>query len=334
MDTIRCTQLTVGIVGITRVAAYLLHLHPEQSLVHLDAVRESRPFVEGIERKLFNERYPIHQDVVALGAKLNTLHFLAPHDGPHVRLVHAHNPVRDTLAGISTTEVVVLLAVHCRNDRYRLVLSLREETRLVVLTFHLPHLLQYLPQQVKQSARYLPGPALHMLALLPVRQVRLFNVKELRPRTVDVQLSARFAHQRISLLHTFLEQFLVSRIAHLTLVACRIRVHRVQVFHVRLPHLGQNIPQLLDLQFPGQLQRNIIQQLVVRQWMGRIYQDVAEDLVEDISVQRLHQLREALLRLHLQEHHRHFPLRREVRPASSLGAQTLANQSKALCHLV
>lgn len=127
MDTIRCTQLTVGIAGITRVATYLLHLHPEQPLVHLDAVRESSPFVEGIERKLFNERYPIHQDVVALGAKLNTLHFLAPHYGPHVRLVHAHNPVRDTLAGISTTEVVVLLAVHCRDDRYRLVLSLSEK---------------------------------------------------------------------------------------------------------------------------------------------------------------------------------------------------------------
>ena len=67
--------------------------------------------------------------------------------------------------------------------------------------------------------------------------------------------------------------------------------------------------------------------------VGRVYHDVAEHLVEDVAVQRLHQLREALLRLHLQEHQRHFPFWGEVGPATSFGAQALAYQPKALGHL-
>ena len=59
--------------------------HPEQPLVHLDTVRESRPFIEGVERQFLNERDPIHQDVVALGSELNILCFLASHDRSHIR---------------------------------------------------------------------------------------------------------------------------------------------------------------------------------------------------------------------------------------------------------
>ena len=114
MDTIRCAQLAVCVACIAGVAAYLLYVHSEQPLVHLDTVRESRPFIEGVERQFLNERDPIHQDVVALGSELNILCFLASHDRSHIRLVHAHDPVRDALAGIAAPEVVVLLAVHCR----------------------------------------------------------------------------------------------------------------------------------------------------------------------------------------------------------------------------
>ena len=77
MDAVRRTQLAVGVAGIAGIAAYLLHIYSEQPLVHLDAVRESRPFKEGVERQFFNERDPIHQDVVALGSELNILCFLA-----------------------------------------------------------------------------------------------------------------------------------------------------------------------------------------------------------------------------------------------------------------
>ena len=151
---------------------------------------------------------------------------------------------------------------------------------------------------------------------------------------MDIQFAACLAHQLISLLNTFPQQFLVCRITHLALIARRIRVHRIEALHIRLPHPGQFVLQLLDLQFPCKLQRNVIQQLVVRQRTSRIYHDVAEHLVEDVAVQRLHQLREAHLRLHLQEHQRHFSLRREVRSASTFGAQARIHKSEASCHLV
>ena len=38
LDAITRAHLTVGVTGITRITAYLLHIHPEQSLMHLDAV--------------------------------------------------------------------------------------------------------------------------------------------------------------------------------------------------------------------------------------------------------------------------------------------------------
>lgn len=108
---------------------------------------ESCPLIEGVERQLLNEREPIHQNVVALGSELNLL--CVSHDWSHLRIVYAHNPDRDALADNAAPEVVVLLAVHCRDNRNRLVISPRKETRLRVLSFHLPHLLQYLVQQVQ-----------------------------------------------------------------------------------------------------------------------------------------------------------------------------------------
>ena len=71
------------------------HVHPEQPLVHLDAVQESRPFVEGVERQLLDERDPVHQDVVALGSELNIPCFLAAHDRSHVRIGHAHGSLSE-----------------------------------------------------------------------------------------------------------------------------------------------------------------------------------------------------------------------------------------------
>lgn len=82
-----------------------------QTLMYLDAVCEFRPFIEGIERQLLNERYPVNQDVVTLSSERNTIHFLASHDRSHVRLVHTPDPVRDAFASIAAPKVVVLLAV-------------------------------------------------------------------------------------------------------------------------------------------------------------------------------------------------------------------------------
>ena len=84
--------------------------------MHLDAVCQPCPLVEGVKGQLLDERYPIHQDIVALGPKLNTLHFLASLDWPHIGLGYAHYPVRNALTGLSATGVVVLLAVHLCDD--------------------------------------------------------------------------------------------------------------------------------------------------------------------------------------------------------------------------
>ena len=92
--------------------------------MHPDAVYQPCPLVEGVEGQLLNERYPIHQNVVALGPELNTLHFLASHDWPHIGLGDAYYPVRNAFTDISAPEVVMLLAVHLRDDVKRLSLSL------------------------------------------------------------------------------------------------------------------------------------------------------------------------------------------------------------------
>ena len=68
--------------------------------------------------------------------------------------------------------------------------------------------------------------------------------------------------------------------------------------------------------------------------MRRINQDVTEHLVVNVTVQLLHQLRKTHLRLHLQEHQRHYPFRGEVGLPSTLGHHALAHQPEALCHLM
>lgn len=200
-------------------------------------------------------------------------------------------------------------------------------------TFHLPSLLQYLPQQVQQPTRYLSGLTFRVLPLLAVRQVGLLNIQVLRLRTVDSQLLTSGTHQLISFLHALPEQFLIGRIAHLALIASSIREHRVQILHVRLPCRRQQVLQFLDLQASGQFRSDAIQQFVVRQRMRRINQDVTEHLVVNVSVQRLHQLRKTHLRLHLQEHQRHFPIWGEVGLPSTSGHHALAHQPEALGHL-
>lgn len=79
-------------------------------------MRQPDPLVESIERQLLDERYAVNQDVVALRTELYTLHLLASHDRPHICLADARYSVLDTLAWVVIFEVVLLLAVHPRDD--------------------------------------------------------------------------------------------------------------------------------------------------------------------------------------------------------------------------
>ena len=198
---------------------------------------------------------------------------------------------------------------------------------------NLTYLLQYLTEQVKQPACNLPRLVPAVLALFPVCQVRLLHVKELCPGTVDSQSDAQLAHRRIALLNPFPQQLRVCRIPHLAFIARRIRVHRVQILHVRFPLVGEYALELLYLQLPCKFHHYVVQQFVVRQWPCRIYYHVAEYLVVDVAVQLFQQFRTAESRVHLQEHQGHFPFRSEERPASKLRPHAFPYQTKVFCHL-
>lgn len=64
--------------------------------------------------------------------------------------------------------------------------------------------------------------------------------------------------------------------------------------------------------------------------MHRVYPHIAEHLVVDVPVQLFHQFRTAQSGVHLQEHQRHLPLRREVCSASSLRSHALPGQTEIL----
>ena len=68
--------------------------------------------------------------------------------------------------------------------------------------------------------------------------------------------------------------------------------------------------------------------------MRRINQDVTEHLVVNVPIQLLHELRKAHLRLHLQEHQRHFSLRGEGGLPPMPRSHAFSHEPEALCHLV
>ena len=68
--------------------------------------------------------------------------------------------------------------------------------------------------------------------------------------------------------------------------------------------------------------------------MHRGYPHIAEQLVVDVAVQLLYQLRAAQACVHLQDHQRNLALRREVQSASGLRSHNLSRQSKVLRHLM
>ena len=57
------------------------------------------------------------------------------------------------------------------------------------------------------------------------------------------------------------------------------------------------------------LRKHVVQKFVVRQRMHRVYSHIAEELIVDVAVKMLHQLRAAQTCVHLQEHQRNLALR-------------------------
>ena len=218
-------------------------------------------------------------------------------------LAETYYPAGDAFPAVIVPEMVLLLAVHPRDDLQIAFLSDNQQVICILMPpLNLTYLLQYLAEQVKQPACNLPRLVPAVLALFPVCQVRLLHVKELCPGTVDSQSAAQ-------------------------------RAHRVQIRHVRSPLVGEYALELLYLQLPCKFHHYVVQQLVVSQWPCRIYNHVAEYLVVDVAVQLFHQFRAAESSVHLQEHQGHFPFRSEERPASQLRPHAFPYQTEVSCHL-
>ena len=249
-------------------------------------------------------------------------------------LAETHYPIGDAFPAVIVPEVVLLLAVHPRDDFQITFLSDSQQVLCIPITpLNLTYLLQYLAEQVNQPACNLPRLTPAVLALFPVCQVRLLHVKELCPGTVDSQSAAQLSHRRLALLAPFPQQLRVSRITHLALIARRICVHRVQILHVRSPLVGEYALELLYLQLPCKFHHYVVQQLIVCQWPCRIYYHVAEYLIVYVAVQLFQQFRTDQSRVHLQEHQGNFPFRREELPASQFRPHAFPYQTEVLCHL-
>ena len=121
--------------------------------MQLQAVRQPRPLVEGIERQLLDEGESVHKDVVALRPELYTPDLLPSHYRSHVGLADAHYPVFHALPGFVPVKVPLLLTVHPRDDFHVTLLSGRQQfLRTCVLPLNPAYLIQYLPQKVKQAS--------------------------------------------------------------------------------------------------------------------------------------------------------------------------------------
>ena len=147
---------------------------------------------------------------------------LAPHYLPQMWLAETHYPVGNALPAVIIPEVVLMLAIHPRDDfRITFLSDSQQVFRILMAPLNLTYLLQYLAKQVKQPAGHLARLVPAALALFPVCKARFLHVKELCPGTVDSQSPAQLAHRRIVLFDPFPQQPRVSRITYIALIARR-----------------------------------------------------------------------------------------------------------------
>ena len=160
---------------------------------------------------------------------------------------------------------------------------------------------EHLAQQCKQSHYHLSCLLVSMPALLPVGQVSFFNVIVLRPQSMFAQLRTDATHHLVCSHGTFPKQLHVSGETHQAFIAACIRIDSIKVLHVWFPSICQNLLLLLDLQLPGQFQQYAVYQLVVCQLVLRTNPDAAENLIMDVPIQSLHQLRSGKACVHFQK---------------------------------
>ena len=237
---------------------------------------ETGALVECVEGKFFDERYAVNLDVVAFGPKLHLLYFLASYDWTHVWLVDAHDTIWDAFFGIATLVMVALLTVYPRYRLYFRELTLREQPCARILPVESSQFCEYLPQQLQQSVNHPACPFLSVTALLHIGHVVTGHIKVFRPHAMNSEFPACHAHHRIHLFYTLPQQFGVGWVTHGTLVTGGVGIEGVEILHVRLPCFSQCLLLILYLQAAGQLQGDVIYELVVGQWIPWTDPDAAE----------------------------------------------------------
>ena len=91
--------------------------------------------------------------------------------------------------------MILLLAIYLRDDFYDvLLLESQHILHIVMLSTDLSDFLQYLSQQLCQTADNLTLLRFVMLALLHICQIRFLYIKELRSRAMDAKTLARSTH--------------------------------------------------------------------------------------------------------------------------------------------
>ncbi len=94
-DSIFCTELSVGIIGIYGIGSHASYPHIHELLLLTDAVLQAYTFIESLEREVFDERYAVYLYVVDLRTELDGLCFLASYNGTYIMTVNADNTVPD-----------------------------------------------------------------------------------------------------------------------------------------------------------------------------------------------------------------------------------------------
>lgn len=145
---------------------------------------------------------------------------------------------------------------------------------------------------------------------------------------------AHTAHYGICPIYAFPQELGVCGITHVALVACGVSVHRVQVFHVWFPHVGQYLLLFLHPELACKFGYDAVYKLVVLQGVERVYHHAAEQLVVDVAVQMLQQLGSTQLRVHLQKHKSNLAFRTEVRLWAAMNSTDRFHKTETQGHLM
>ena len=97
-DSVFRTELSIGVIGIYRVACRTSHPHFHELLLHTDAVLQTYSFIESLERDVFDERYAVYLYIIDIRTELDGFGFLASYDGTYIMTVNADNTVTDFTA--------------------------------------------------------------------------------------------------------------------------------------------------------------------------------------------------------------------------------------------